>query len=116
MVTYHSSLVTHRKEVYNRLRIWHLDITYHPQDRMVTHHPKDDIPPTVEWSTTYPRDGYQFSKAVAHHFKDSQLDLEFYSSTTQLVLAFFFKKERSRCNLSYFWVRVFYSRCLFSWL
>ena len=51
-------MVTHQKEVYYRLRIWHLDLTHktktRPDDnlygwsptipRMVTHHPKDGHP------------------------------------------------------------------------
>ena len=50
-------MVTHQKDVYCRLGIWHLDLTQKTKTRgqlpgMVTYHPGDGHPPTQAWPPT----------------------------------------------------------------
>ena len=61
--------------------------THQPSRKdMVKHHPHDGQPTTVEWSPTIPGMVITFHKTVTHHLQDGPQDLQFDSSTTQLVL------------------------------
>ena len=56
---------------------------------MVNHYTQDSHALAEEWSTTIPGMVINFPKTVTHHFQDGQLDLEFDSSTAQLVFYYF---------------------------
>ena len=66
-------------------------VKHHAQDGdtsskvIAVNHPQDGHPLTIEWSTTIPEMVNTFNRTVTHHIQDGQLDLEFDSSTGQLV-------------------------------
>ena len=63
-------MVTHQKEVYYRLGIWHLHITYKTNTRwqlpwMITYHSLDGHPPTLGWLPTKWKCTRGFDLAIA---------------------------------------------------
>ena len=84
-------MVTHQKEVYYRLGIWHLDLTHKTMTRwqlpwMVTYHPLDGHPPSKIWSPTF-QNMVTIQKLVTHQAKEGHPPSPVWSLTVPSLLS-----------------------------